>query len=256
MKTFRLSAVLIGLASMVFAHSRTASADEWDKTTKVTFNEPVQVPGKVLDPGTYVFRLMASQSNRHIVQIFNEDHTLLVTTVLAIPDYRTQPADKTVLTYDERPVNEPVALAEWFYPGDNSGQEFVYPKPKAEELSRLNHKQVPSESEEANAGNQNQQPTPSTAQNETTPPPGAENPPAQNENPPATQPNPTPAPTTARVQANPTPAPTPAPQSSAPQPTPQPHREMPQTASFLPLVGLAGVTFLGLALLLRVAVRA
>jgi hypothetical protein len=251
MKIIRLFAVLIGLASMVFVYNSSASADEWDKTTKVTFREPVQVPGKTLDPGTYVFRLMDSQSNRHIVQIFNEDHTQLITTVLAIPDYRTQPADKTVLTYDERPVNEPVALAEWFYPGDNSGQEFVYPKAQAEELSRLNHKEVPSESEEANAGSPNPQPAPSTAQNETTPPPRTENPSAA---------QPTPAPSNPPAQANPTPAPTPAPQPQAttPRPAPQPkaQQEMPQTASLLPLAALAGITFLALALLLRVALRA
>src|SRR5438067_11714007 len=113
-------------------------------------NEPVQVPGKVLPAGTYVFRLHDSTSNRHIVQIYNEDHTQLITTVMAIPNYRLQPTGKTVLTYDERPADQPMALAAWFYPGDNSGQEFAYPKSKAEQLSRLNKREVPSTgSEEA-----------------------------------------------------------------------------------------------------------
>jgi len=121
-----------------------------DKATKVTFNEPVQVPGKVLPAGTYVFRLQDSTSNRHIVQIFNEDHTSLITTVLAIPNYRLQPTGKTVLTYDERPADQPMALAAWFYPGDSSGQEFAYPKSEAEQLSRRNKREVPSTgSEEA-----------------------------------------------------------------------------------------------------------
>lgn len=246
MKTVRLFAALFGLASLMVISTGRTNADEWDKTTKLTFTEPVQVPNKVLEPGTYVFRLLDSPSNRHIVQIFNQDHTQLVTTVLAIPDYRTQPTDKTVLTYDERPVNEPVALAEWFYPGDNSGQEFVYPKQKAEELSQLNHKEVPSESGEANAGNQ----TPSTAQNESTQPPQTQNPPPRNENPPAAQPNPAPAPANPPAQGNPTPI-----QQQQPTPQPQP-RQMPQTASNLPLVGLAGISFLGLALLLRLALCA
>src|SRR5437660_2836737 len=77
----------------------------------------------------------------HIVQIFNEDHTSLITTVLAIPNYRLQPTGKTVLTYDERPADQPMALAAWFYPGDNSGQEFAYPKSEAEQLSRLNKRE-------------------------------------------------------------------------------------------------------------------
>jgi hypothetical protein len=33
----------------------------------------VQIPGKVLTPGTYVFRLLNSASNRNIVEIYSED---------------------------------------------------------------------------------------------------------------------------------------------------------------------------------------
>jgi hypothetical protein len=92
-----------------------------------------------------------STSNRHIVQIFNEDHTQLITTVLAVPNERLEPAGKTILTYEERPADQPMALAAWFYPGDNFGQQFVYPGSEAEQLSRLNKLEVPSSgSEEAN----------------------------------------------------------------------------------------------------------
>ena len=108
MKTFRMLAVLLGLASFLASSGPTTRADEWDKTTKVTFSEPVQVPGKVLQAGTYVFRLLDDQANRHIVQIYNEDHTSLITTVMAIPNERLQPTDKTVLLYDERPADQPI----------------------------------------------------------------------------------------------------------------------------------------------------
>ena len=39
-------------------------------------------------------KLADSQSNRHIVQIFNEREDQLQTTVLAIPNYRLQPTGK------------------------------------------------------------------------------------------------------------------------------------------------------------------
>src|SRR5258705_12617866 len=110
-KTFRIFTALLGLALVFAAYLPSARADEWDKTTKITFKEPVQVPGKVLQPGTYTFKLLDSSSNRHVVQIFNEDHTQLVTTVLAIPNERLEPAGKTILTYDERPADQPMALA-------------------------------------------------------------------------------------------------------------------------------------------------
>ena len=51
-----------------------------------------------------------------------------MTTILAIPNYRLQPTGKTVFTFWETPPGQPKALRAWFYPGDNFGQEFAYPK--------------------------------------------------------------------------------------------------------------------------------
>src|SRR4051794_22799740 len=62
-----------------------AMADTWNKKTIITINEAVQVPGAILQPGKYVMKLMDSQSDRHIVQIFNEREDQLQTTILAIP---------------------------------------------------------------------------------------------------------------------------------------------------------------------------
>jgi hypothetical protein len=125
-----------------------ARADEWDKKTTLTFNEPVQVPGITLSAGTYVFKL-ADTSDRTIVQIWNEDETSLITTILAIADYRGETPDKTIVTFDERPAGQPEALKAWFYPGDNSGVEFVYPKQRATELVQANPQPVLSDTTDA-----------------------------------------------------------------------------------------------------------
>lgn len=58
-------------------------------------------------------------------------------TILAIPNYRLQATSKTVMTFRERAAGEPQAIRAWFYPGDNFGQEFVYPKIRAIELAQL-----------------------------------------------------------------------------------------------------------------------
>src|SRR5256885_4395669 len=114
MKILRILAIAIGtLLVLPNYHGRTR-ADDWTKMTKVTFGEQVQVPGTVLQPGTYTFKLADGQANRHIVQIFNEDNTSLITTVLAVPNYRLEPTGKTVLAFAERPVDQPVALEAWF----------------------------------------------------------------------------------------------------------------------------------------------
>jgi hypothetical protein len=102
----------------------------------------VEIPGVhlkgwgVLPAGTYVFKILDSQSDRHIVQIFNQDETTIYATILAIPNYRLKATDKTVITFRERPAGEPEALRAWFYPGRNWGEEFVYPKAKAMELAK------------------------------------------------------------------------------------------------------------------------
>lgn len=120
-----------------------ARADEFNKKTIVTFSQAVEVPGKILPAGTYTFQLMDSPADRHIVQIFNADGTQIITTILAINDYRLQPTGKTVMSFNERPGDSPDALRAWFYPGDTFGQEFVYPKVRAIELAKTMNTTVP-----------------------------------------------------------------------------------------------------------------
>src|SRR4051812_16459517 len=62
-----------------------AKADEWNKETVIAFNAPVEVPGKDLPAGTYVFELADSESNRDIVEVFTEDKQHLLATFIAIP---------------------------------------------------------------------------------------------------------------------------------------------------------------------------
>jgi hypothetical protein len=120
----------------------TVRADEWDKKTIVSFSEPVQVPGTVLPAGTYVFKLANNQSDRYIVEIFDAHETQLITTIMAIPDYRMQTPDETIISFNERPSGQPEALKAWFYPGDNYGVDFVYPKQRATELAEANNRPV------------------------------------------------------------------------------------------------------------------
>jgi hypothetical protein len=128
----RMNTAWIGLG-LVFAGvaALPALADEWNKETIFTFNEAVEVPGHVLTPGKYVFKLADSLSDRTIVQIFSEDkkdREHLVTTVLAIPDYHLDTPEKPLVNFEERRGDSPEAIKSWFYPGDNYGWEFVYPK--------------------------------------------------------------------------------------------------------------------------------
>ena len=146
----RKASLLFGVALIAAAVTPPVKADEWDKKTVITINEPVQMPSccnpehvVVLQPGTYVLALVDSLSDRHIVRVFEKDEKTVITTILAIPNYRLQPTGKSVFQFWETPAGEPRAMRAWFYPGDNFGQEFAYNKVKSIEIARVAKAPVP-----------------------------------------------------------------------------------------------------------------
>ena len=114
---FVLTAVLFGAVA--------AHADETDQLTKITFSQPVQIPGQVLPAGTYVFKLPGVR-DLNIVQIFNADRTHICATLQTIPTERAKPAGKTTIVLANPEGGGVSALLKWFYPGDSGGHEFVY----------------------------------------------------------------------------------------------------------------------------------
>src|SRR5579883_824202 len=128
-KTIKL-AVLLALSLVVALGLLTAStyADDWNKAAKITFNHPFEIPGMILPAGTYVFRIVDMQGDRHVVRIANEDETATYATVLAFADWRPEAKDDTVVTFYESEQGRVPALHEWFYPGHLGGVEFAYPE--------------------------------------------------------------------------------------------------------------------------------
>jgi hypothetical protein len=127
MRFFKPLQVTLCAALLAVAFLPSLKADTWDKKTTVTFSEDVQVPGQVLPAGDYVFKLLNSPSNRNIVQIWNGDESQLITTVMTIPEQRPFAPDQPVFEFDESSGDVPQAVHAWFYPGDTTGFEFVYP---------------------------------------------------------------------------------------------------------------------------------
>src|SRR5580698_2402669 len=134
--------LLAGLGALALVPA--AQASEWNQRTIFTFSGPVEIPGKILPAGTYVFKLADSSSNRHIVQVFNKEENQVFGTFLAIPDYRLHPSDETIIKFAERPAGSPEAIKGWFYPGRHYGHEFVYPRTEAVALAKANDTPVPS----------------------------------------------------------------------------------------------------------------
>ena len=251
MKAFRTLALAFTAAMLLLTLNPAARATDWDKTTVVTFPYSVQVPGAVLGTGTYVFTLNDSPSNRNMVMIYDQHRQHLVTSVLAVPAFRMDTNDNDIIRFSERPAGQPPAVADWFYPGDNYGQEFVYTNYQPAQIAQLN----------------------GTDQTSSQPSQDMTNPSTDTSTPAATsQPAATPsdASQTTTPQTDTTPAATPAqadttaPAASAPvdntnsnaTTTSTDTAQLPKTASSLPLVGLMGLLFAAAAFGLRRKARA
>lgn len=221
MKTIRLLVSVFLFVAVIGILLPSAKADQWNKRTKVTFTEPVQIPGTVLQPGTYWFKLLDSSSNRNIVVITNEAEDHVFAIVLAIPNHRLTPTENTAIGFWETPRQTPNAMRSWFYPGDNFGQEFAYPKQTAEKLAAEEHAPVPAVPEEI---------APKMVE------PKEE------------------APAISELKAAPFEMITP-PAEVAQVPKPAEEEKLPQTASPLPLLGLLGTLFASGGILLNVLRR-
>jgi hypothetical protein len=251
MKEPRSIALALMAGCISIALAPTAQADSWNKKTILTVGESIQMPScctsdhtVTLPPGKYVMVLMDSMSDRHIVRVFAEDEKTVITTVLAIPNYRLQPTGDTVLQYWEVPAGQPKELRAWFYPGDNFGQEFAYHKNTAAQIAAFAKTPVPAIAMDTTAV-EDLKIAPLVAVDEsgkttelaaTTPPAPEAVTVAQ-----AVAPEPT-------VQVEPV-------QQQTVVAEPAPMQTLPQTASELPLLGLAGLVLLAVAVVFEVRSR-
>jgi hypothetical protein len=255
------------LAAAVTAGAGFAAADEFDKKTVVTINEAVQLPNATLQPGTYVVKLFRTDVvNRNTVQFFDKDEKHLITTVVAFPNLRLRPSGKTEFAFWEVPAGKPKALRAWFYPGEEFGQEFAYPKAEAATISAGNSgATVPATDEQSNvASTTPAQPSASTAEPVAPVEHAATAEPAPA---PAATPEPAPAPVEVAQAAPPAPTVTPQ-EPAAPAPTqsyssdaqrvspaPASSDKLPKTASNLPLIGLIGMLSFASAAALNLALH-
>jgi hypothetical protein len=142
-KTLALMLVLV--FTLAFT-CRAIRANEDDQATLLSFSQPIRVPGAVLTPGSYWFVLWRSHAitTNDLVEIFNADRTMLITTVQTIPAERTEAQEigDTLLTFAEpraESSQNPDALVKWFYPGDLEGHQFIYSPKRESQIDREEH---------------------------------------------------------------------------------------------------------------------
>src|SRR6266849_3896204 len=123
------SALLVGIVTGLSV--RPAQASEFDKLTYLTFSGPVEIPGVGLPAGTYIFKIANPNSGLDVVQVLSRDRKTVYATFFALHNSRFSPSDETIVTFHEPPAGAPQAIKTWFYPGETTGFEFIYPKEQA-----------------------------------------------------------------------------------------------------------------------------
>jgi hypothetical protein len=138
MKSIRKAALACVASAMLVLPLNAAAQGPVNQDTFFTFSQSVELPGTTLPAGTYFFQLADSPSNRHIVKVMSQDRTQLHATLLAIPYYSTdRPSDEPQVRFMETPAQAgngaagTNAIKLWFYPGNSTGHEFIYPREQA-----------------------------------------------------------------------------------------------------------------------------
>jgi len=130
-------------AMMALPLAASAQTGSRNQDTYFTFSQPVELPNATLPAGTYLFQLVDSPSNRHIVRIMTKDRQKVYTTLMAIPAYSTnRPPDKPEVRFMESPASQANAIKIWFYPGNATGHEFIYPRNQALKLAKASGESV------------------------------------------------------------------------------------------------------------------
>ena len=118
----------------------TAQQPDTHKRTILTFNTPVRLPGITLPAGTYDFEHLTSATG-HVVEVRSEDGKKAYGTFVTMPSELPVVADKPFAAFKEGPSTEAVPLRAWFFPGEKTGDEFVYSDAEASDI--YNATQVP-----------------------------------------------------------------------------------------------------------------
>ena len=133
-------------AAMLLTLSATpalAQGQPMDARTEFTFNQPVELPGVTLPPGTYIFRFADGTTGRKVMQVQAKDASSKTYGMfMTINAQRPRPSDDAELRFLETPAGQPAAVKTWWYPGNTIGREFIYPKSQARRLAQATNQTV------------------------------------------------------------------------------------------------------------------
>ena len=118
------AAAIVGLLATVSVYGGGSTAA---RTTYLSVNTPIALPGVALAPGTYIFEL--ADEHLDIVRVSSRDRSLVYFTGFTelIERPAGQRADRPI-SFGESRVGAPRPITVWYPPNDSTGRRFIYPK--------------------------------------------------------------------------------------------------------------------------------
>ena len=114
------------LVGLLVTSSASAIGDA-GRTTYLTFNRPVSVPGVALGAGTYRFEIVNPNSSSDVVRVTSRDRTRVYWMGFTL--HTTRPAGMKrdqAISFGEAPANAPLPIKAWYFIGENDGRQFMY----------------------------------------------------------------------------------------------------------------------------------
>jgi hypothetical protein len=137
MRKTRLIWAAFGFAVLAVLVAGVARADSYDKRTVFTFNRPISLPGVTLPAGDYLFRIVDTETNRKVIQVLSGDGKTPYAMLHSIPEIRRDASENPEVRFMETAKGQPSAIKTWWYPGERTGYEFIYPKDQARNLAKV-----------------------------------------------------------------------------------------------------------------------
>jgi hypothetical protein len=142
MRSAKVFRAILGLSLGVTLFASIAQAQTEDKRTYFTFSAPIALPGATLPAGKYEFRIVDTTTSRKVIQVLSDDGKKPYVMANTIPDQRRDPAKDATVSFYETAAGTPAAVKSWWYPGESTGYQFIYPRAQARQIAQRTGKAV------------------------------------------------------------------------------------------------------------------
>jgi hypothetical protein len=134
--------VMLSLLLVLSVTATIAYADEFDQAMKLTFGQPIAIPGQVLPAGTYWFMLPNhGEIADNVIQVFDSERKSVIATLNVANNEVAKPSGDVIITLADRSP-KPQALLNLTYPGRDIGHTFEVSYSKQEQSAMAEYPKI------------------------------------------------------------------------------------------------------------------